>query len=135
MNITGNKTKRTNAGGSTKSKTKKFGVGGYMDTDFSIGPSGGGATGEVKKISQSAQAAAKQLGQAGAAIGGGGGGGGGSLIPGLPSPGLPSPGLPSPGFPFPGFVQPPIDAPSTYKKGGQVRGYGKARGGRACKMV
>ena len=129
MNMAGNKNKRTNAGGSTKSKTKKFGVGGYMDTDFSVGPGGGGATGEVKKISQSAQAAAKQLGQAGAAIGGGGGGGGG--LPGL---------SPVPGFPFPGFVQPPlgepaIATPSPYKKGGKVRGYGKARGGRACKMA
>ncbi len=128
MNMAGNKTKRTNAGGSTKSKTKKFGVGGYMDTDFSIGPSGGGATGEVKKISQSAQAAAKQLGQAGAAIGGGGGGGGGLI------PGLPTPGFPFPGFPLPGSGEAALAAPSTYKKGGKVRGYGKARGGRACKM-
>ena len=123
INMAGNKTKRTNAGGRTKGKTKKFNVGGFMDTSpMSQTMAGGeGATGEVKKISQSAQTAAKQLGQASSAIGGG------DMAGSSPYPGF------SP--PYGREVLPVIGAPTTYKKGGKVRGYGKARGNRACKMV
>tara|TARA_R110000822_G_scaffold185794_1_gene324879 strand:- start:3627 stop:3974 length:348 start_codon:yes stop_codon:yes gene_type:complete len=114
-----------NTGGMTKGKTKKFAMGGITMPDTSPPQSmfgNDGATGEVQKISASAQAAAKQLGQASSAIGGGGGspygGGGGSPYDELIRVMRPQP---SPGMP--------------YAKGGKVRGYGKARGGRACKMV
>ncbi len=123
--------KKMIAGGNTKGKTKKFAFGGAT-SPLSMAPTGtaygggfndGSATGSVKQISQAAQRAQDQLGQAGAALGSGGGSGGGvgSFMPGggslLPKSAGPNYGM------------------ESYAKGGKVRGYGKARGGRPCKMV
>ena len=136
-------TKRMKAGGKTTGKTKKFAAGGYTDftpatlmPGLTMGGGGGGATGSVQQISKAAKQAANQLGQAGAAIGGGGIGGGGGM--GGVGGGGKNPlemilgqQRDSAG----GIGSGPNDGGFGFKKGGKVRGAGKAtKGVRACKM-
>ena len=132
-------TKKMKAGGKTTGKTKKFAAGGYTEftptlgAGLTMGGGGGGATGSVQQISKAAKQAANQLGHAGAAIGGGGlgspiqvGGGGRSPLDMILGQQMGSAG---------GIGSGPNDGGLGFKKGGKVRGAGKAtKGVRACKM-
>ena len=122
-------TKKMARGGKTGAKkVQKYQVGGITSPHPIYSPAGGnggGATGSVKQVQQAAEQAQQQLGIAGSAIGSGNNLGGGISTGGFP-PNILDALKAEQGAAGRGFGM---------KKGGKVRGAGKAtKGVRACKM-